>query len=191
MSLTPTLSAKCTAQLCRHSVPVTQKQSCSQGYMPSVCIPAYIWARYYTPASTCDTRPSELEPCMQTGQPKVMAGIHAWQRNAVVGAALQTFCSWMVTFSDDAMIDLSRLALALATCGCPWLRAESQHLLQVPSHNLRCPSRTDGVSARAMGSMSQALCLTGCRVVPNKSHCLCLCCDQRHSRSDYRTHLVC
>lgn len=60
-----------------------------------------------------------------------MSGVHAWQRNAVAGAALQTFCSWMVTFSDNTMADFARLALALATCGCPWLQAEAEQLLQV------------------------------------------------------------
>ena len=65
-----------------------------------------------------------------------MSGVHAWQRNAVAGAALHMFCSWMVTFSNSAMVDFARLALTLAAAGCPWLQAEAQHLLQVGHKDL-------------------------------------------------------
>ena len=37
----------------------------------------------------------------------------------------------MVTFTDTAMAGYAELALSLASCGCPWLQAEAQRLLQV------------------------------------------------------------
>ncbi|DBA72512.1 TPA: hypothetical protein ACH3X2_010274 [Trebouxia sp. C0005] len=64
------------------------------------------------------------------GHAKVLSGVRSWQRNAVAGAALQCFCSWMVTFSDAVITRFAGLALSLAAAGCPWLQAEAQHVLQ-------------------------------------------------------------
>lgn len=72
--------------------------------------------------------------CLQLGHAQVLSGVRSWQRNAVAGAALQCFCSWMVTFSDAVITRFAGLALSLAAAGCPWLQAEAQHVLQVWHH---------------------------------------------------------
>ncbi|KAL3157560.1 hypothetical protein ABBQ32_012015 [Trebouxia sp. C0010 RCD-2024] len=64
------------------------------------------------------------------GQAKALSGIRSWQRDAVVGAALRSFCSWMVTYTDAAIAAFASLALSLAAAGCPWIQAEAQRLLQ-------------------------------------------------------------
>ena len=68
---------------------------------------------------------------LQLGQAKVLSGIRSWQRDAVAGAALRSFCSWMVTYTDAAITAFAHLALSLAAAGCPWIQAEAQHVLQV------------------------------------------------------------
>lgn len=68
---------------------------------------------------------------MQLGPAKALSGIRGWQRDAVVGAALRSFCSWMVTYTDAAIAAFARLALSLAAAGCPWIQAEAQRILQV------------------------------------------------------------
>lgn len=68
---------------------------------------------------------------MQPGQAKALSGIRSWQRDAVVGAALCSFCSWMVTYTDAAIAAFASLALSLAAAGCPWIQAEAQRVLQV------------------------------------------------------------
>lgn len=81
------------------------------------------------------TRPHsyvDMAACVQLGHAKVLSGVRSWQRNAVAGAALQCFCSCMVTFSDAVMAQFAGVALSLAAAGCPWLQAETQHVLQVP-----------------------------------------------------------
>ena len=68
---------------------------------------------------------------VQVGQTKMLIGIRAWQRNAVAGAALRSFCSWMITYTDAAITAFASMALSLAAAGCPWLQAQTQHVLQV------------------------------------------------------------
>lgn len=80
------------------------------------------------------TQDSKKACCLQLGHAKVLSGVRSWQRNAVAGAALQCFCSWMVTFSDAVITRFAGLALSLAAAGCPWLQAEAQHVLQVCHH---------------------------------------------------------
>ena len=69
--------------------------------------------------------------CLQLGQAKALSGIRSWQRDAVAGAALRSFCSWMVTYTDAAITAFADLALSLAAAGCSWIHAEAQHVLQV------------------------------------------------------------
>ena len=68
---------------------------------------------------------------LQLGQAKALSGIRSWQHDAVAGAALRSFCSWMVTYTDAAITAFAHLALSLAAAGCPWIQAEAQHVLQV------------------------------------------------------------
>ena len=68
---------------------------------------------------------------MQLVQAKALSGIRSWQRDAVVGAALRSFCSWMVPYTDAAVGAFASLALSLAATGCPWIQAEAQRVLQV------------------------------------------------------------
>lgn len=69
--------------------------------------------------------------CLQLGPAKALSGIRSWQRDAVAGAALRSFCSWMVTYTDAAITAFAHLALSLAAAGCSWMHAEAQHFLQV------------------------------------------------------------
>ena len=92
--------------------------------------------------------------CLQLGHAKVLSGVRSWQRNAVAGAALQCFCSWMVTFSDEVITRFARLALSLAAAGCPWLQAEAQHVLQVCRHLTHF---CIGHAKRHMTSMSMSM----------------------------------
>lgn len=56
--------------------------------------------------------------------------MQSWQRSAMAGAALQSFCSWMVTFTDAAIEDFAHVAVGLAAAGCPWFQPETQRVLQ-------------------------------------------------------------
>ena len=92
--------------------------------------------------------------CLQLGHAKVLSGVRSWQRNAVASAALQCFCSWMVTFDDAVLTRFAGLALSLAAAGCPWLQAEAQHVLQVCRHLTHF---CIGHAKRHMTSMSMSM----------------------------------
>ena len=101
---------------------------------------------------------AQTKCALQLGHAKVLSGVRSWQRNAVAGAALQCFCSWMVTFTDAAISQFTSLALSLAAAGCPWLHIETQHVLQVDLPPFLCRQRNDGRTGSCLNPHAAQLC---------------------------------
>ncbi|KAK9811285.1 hypothetical protein WJX72_001139 [[Myrmecia] bisecta] len=62
--------------------------------------------------------------------PKMLRGVHTWQRDVVAAAAFRAFTVWMTTFSDEAVAEFAQLAYSLGAAGCSWAHAEADCTMQ-------------------------------------------------------------